>query len=550
MTLQPLAHAKTLAELLLERLTCGGETLALHVSHTDGSAATRTWNELRDDVAAMIAVLQDLNVAPGACVAQLSENRYEWLLVDFACLLLQAVHVPLHASLSGWQAVEQITHSGALLVFVSTAAQADKLAQVKERWPTGVQFISHEPCSGLLGDAWQGQTDQLLRGTAGERALAAFPPLRTIDESTLATILYTSGTTGQPKGVMLTHGNLCSNAVAATMAFGPQADEVRLGFLPLSHIFARTCDLYSWLVRGSELVLSAGRDHVLAECARFQPTVLNGVPYFFEKIYRSLCEKQVHETPGILQKVLGGRIRYCNSGGAALPLHVFDYYHAQGVPLLEGYGLSETSPVITLSTPDAFKRGSCGQPVTGVEVSIAADQEILTRGPHVMHGYYQMPEATQDVLASGWLKTGDLGYLDSDGFLFITGRKKELIVLSSGKNIAPVYLEGLLMRNPAIAQAMVVGDGHSYLVALIVPRDLADAGADAAIVARYQRMVDDALAECSHHEQIRRITLLPEPFSIERDEMTPKLSLRRPVIAQHYAAEIDAMYAADQTECD
>jgi long-chain acyl-CoA synthetase len=551
MPLSPITHATTLAELLRERLEHGGDRLALHGPCADrDECLTRTWEELRNEVAAMVGVLRSQGVAPGDRVAQLSENRLEWLLVDFACLLSHAVHVPLHASLTGFQAMEQIAHAEADLVFVSTKEQAAKLAEVRDLWPAEVGFISHSPCDGLLGDRWRGESDQLMReeqhrNPDDERD--DFEPARSVEPDTLASILYTSGTTGEPKGVMLTHGNLASNAIASTMAFGEQPDEVKLNFLPLSHIFARTCDLYSWLVRGGQMVLASSREKVLAECVRFQPTVINGVPYFYERIYRTLCEKNVADTPGIVRKMLGEHIRFCNSGGAPLPAHVFDYFHAQGVPLLEGYGLSESSPVITLSTPEAFKRGSCGQPIMNVEVSIAEDGEILTRGPHVMHGYYKSPEATQAVLTSGWLRTGDLGHLDEDGFLFITGRKKELIVLSSGKNIAPVYLESLLMVSPAIAQAMIVGDGRSYLTALIVPsepiQDLAVAQQ------RFEKIIHAALEQCSYHEQVRRFTLLSQPFSIERGELTPKLSLRRQEIAAHYAREIAAMYADDQQSC-
>lgn len=549
MSLAPIYHARTLAELLLDRFAHGGDELALHVPAVDGSdCLTCSWSELRDDVASLALAMNAFGISPGDRVAQLSENRYEWVLVDFACLLLQAVHVPLHASLSGFQALEQVQHAEARLVFVSTATQAAKLAEVKDRWPVDLRFVTHTVCDGLLGEHWAGETDQWMReqqeSVVGMSLAELFPIAKSIDEQTLATILYTSGTTGEPKGVMLTHGNLVSNASATTKAFGEQPDEVKLNFLPLSHIFARTCDLYSWLVRGGELVLASSRENVLAECVRFQPTTINGVPYFYEKIYRALCDKGLLETPGIVQKMLGGRMRTCNSGGAALPKHLFDYFQSQHLPLLEGYGLSETSPVISASTPECYRRGSCGRLIDDVEVSIAEDGEVLTRGPHVMHGYYKAPLATQEVMTSGWLRTGDLGFLDNDGYLHITGRKKELIVLSSGKNIAPVYLESLLTSHPAIAQAMVVGDGRSYLAALIVPSDPARPVGD------YDRIIADALAPCSHHEQVRRYVVLPRAFSIERDELTPKLSLRRRVVAKNFAVEIESLFAGDQRPCD
>lgn len=540
---QPLYDAPTLAHLLAERFAAGGDDVALHAQLPDGEFHAIRWRELQVTVDATVTVLLQAGVQPGDRVAQLSENRFEWILVDFACLLLQAVHVPLHASLSAEQVLEQVTHCGARVMTISSRQQAEKFAAVRARWPQPLHIIGYEDFADLASDAWLGVLTSLCQNTRhGEGYETLKDYAANITPQTLATILYTSGTTGEPKGVMLTHGNLVTNAAASQRAFGERPGEVKLGFLPLSHVFARTCDLYCWLVSGGELVLASCREKVLEEIAAFSPTTLNGVPYFYDKIYQSLAAKDLLHTPGILQHVLGGRMRFCNSGGAALPPHLFDFFDAQGVPLCEGYGLSETSPVISLSTPENRRRGSVGRPIDGVEVRIAHDGEILTRGPHVMHGYYHNHESTQEVLTSGWLATGDLGRLDDDGFLYVTGRKKELIVLSSGKNVAPVYLEGLLTAHPAIAQAMVYGDGRGYLTALIVPA-APQAPHDAE---QLQRIVNDCLQACSHHEQVRRITLLTEPFSLEREEMTPKLTLRRGVIAEHYAAEIAAMYAGGE----
>jgi long-chain acyl-CoA synthetase len=255
---------------------------------------------------------------------------------------------------------------------------------------------------------------------------------------------------------------------------------------------------------------------------------------------------------------LGSAILRCCAGGAALPDYLYDYYHAQGVPLLQGYGLSESSPVITLSTTEHTRRGSCGRAIPGVEVRIADDGEILTRGPHVMPGYYENPQATAEVLKEGWLYTGDLGRMDNDGYLYITGRKKELIVTLGGKNIAPVYLESLLTQDPLILQAMVVGDGRPFLSALIVPNPDAlkheilsrgitvtsreKALAHPEVLYLYQQRIAERLAVVSHFEQVREFTLLSRGFSIEAGELTPKLTLRRKEIAAHFAAEIEAMY--------
>ena len=285
----------------------------------------------------------------------------------------------------------------------------------------------------------------------------------------LATILYTSGTTGEPKGVMLSQRNLASNAVASVEAFGSRSEDLRLTWLPLSHIFARTCDLYTWLVTGCRLALAESPEAVIATCHQLQPTLINGVPYFYEKVQRRFTEAGLADKPGELVKLFGGRMRLCVSGGAALPPHVARFYEAQGLRLLQGYGLTETSPVIATESEKAHKLGTVGRAVPGVEVRISAEGEIQTRGPHVMLGYWHDPKSTAATIEDGWLRTGDLGQLDAEGFLQITGRKKELIVTAGGKNIAPAYLEGLLIEDPLIQQAVVIGDGRNFLTALIVP---------------------------------------------------------------------------------
>jgi long-chain acyl-CoA synthetase len=306
--------------------------------------------------------------------------------------------------------------------------------------------------------------------------------------------------------------------------------------------------LYCWVAEGSRLALAESRETVIADCQAIKPTCLNGVPYFYDKVYRGLCEKGLQNVPGAVKMALGGAIETCCAGGAALPNHLYDYFHGQGVPLVQGYGLSESSPVITLSTETQHRRGSCGRAIPGIELRIAPDGEILTRGPHVMRGYYENPAATAEVLLpDGWLATGDLGHLDADGFLYITGRKKEILVTLGGKNIAPVYLESLLTEDPLILQAMIVGDGRSYLSALIVPnQQLVDeelrkrgSGDREALL---RERIDRRLANVSSYEQVRKFAVLPRPFSIEAGELTPKLSLRRKEIAAHFAVEIESLY--------
>jgi long-chain acyl-CoA synthetase len=492
-------------------------------------------------------------------VIQLSENRREWIVCDLAIQLAQAIHVPVHAPLTGQQIAWQIADSGAQVVLFSTASQAEKLAGEADRLPAALKFYSFDPCDAPIAGTRVGRLSDL-QPSADDAELLAVErrALQAVTPDSLATILYTSGTTGEPKGVMLTQRNLASNAVATLAAFEQTRDDLRLNFLPLSHIFGRTCDLYTWIVTGSQLALAQSRETVVDDCRTFRPTLVNGVPYFFDRVYRAIRDAGKAERPGSLRDYLGGRLRMVCAGGAALPDHVFDFFTAQGVPILQGYGLTETSPVISASTPTRNKKGAVGPPIPGVEVRIADDGEILTRGPHVMVGYYKQPQATAEVLEDGWFHTGDLGALDDDGFLKITGRKKEILVTTGGKNVAPVLIESLLTQDPLIAQALVIGDGRDYLTALIVPesehlkaeilaRGIAVASreqalAHADVLALFRERIARCLSGVSHYEQVQRFTLLGRGFSIEQEELTAKLSLRRKIIEQHFAAEIEAMY--------
>lgn len=536
----------------------------------DGSRfVALSWAELHRAVADMATLLAECGVEPGDRVAHLSENRREWVITDLAIQAGGAIHVPLHAPLTGVQIAEQVLHCGARVLVVSGAAQLAKLVPLASRLGRDLRVLSYEPADSIAApwvirtvgsDAFfsldRQRGDGLLRNWS-ER----------LDGSDVATILYTSGTTGEPKGVMLTHANLSGNAQNMLVSFAQSEKSScehyrRLSFLPMSHIFARTCDIYGWIVSGGEIAVARSRDSVLQDCALVRATWINAVPYFYEKVWRGLRDAGVADQPGALRAAFGGSMSICCSGGAALPPHLFDYYQSQGLPILEGYGLSETSPVISISTPAVFRRGCAGKPIPTVEVRIAEDGEILTRGPHVMREYYRDPGATAEVLRDGWFHTGDLGAIDADGFLSITGRKKELIVTAGGKNIAPVLLESLLTQDPRILQAMVVGDSRNYLTALLVPNweqlaralasaELADpenAGraSDERVIKLMRQIVAERLSDLAPYEQVRRFTLLQRPFSIDAEELTPKLSLRRKNIAARYDNEIAAMYADER----
>ena len=370
------------------------------------------------------------------------------------------MHVPIHVTLSGEQIADQIATSGARLVFVSSG---ELLAKFAGHLSHGETVIVHD--EHAIGEEKPPLRE--IRSSNADGSVGASPSRAAADD--LATILFTSGTTGRPRGVMLSQGNLAWNAAAAADAHHDGTVETRLNILPFSHIYARTCDLYTWLYRGSRLVLGESRETLARDCQLVQPTVLSGVPYLFERIADRVRASGVADEAAALAGVFGGRMKLLVCGGAAVAPEVEAWYADRRMPLLPGYGLTETSPVISLSTPASRKLGSVGRPLAGLDVRIAADGEILVRGPNVMLGYWQDEAATAEAIRDGWLHTGDLGALDGDGFLTIGGRKKELIVLSTGKKVLPTRVESLLGASPLVDQVAVFGEGRAGLVALIVP---------------------------------------------------------------------------------
>jgi long-chain acyl-CoA synthetase len=528
-----------------------------------GAVVTKTWRELARDAAAFAAAIQLQGIAKGDRIALVSPNRYEWILCDLAILSLGAVNVTLHNSLTGPQQHFQIVDSEAKLVIVAGAEQIEKL-NAAPPLPAGVRVVSLDATEAKLADQAVPQLTTAATNLADGAAQAwCETALATVAAGDLAAILYTSGTTGDPKGVMLSHGNLASNAEAIVAGFrGSQYDEHfrdrRLNLLPLSHIFARTCDLYCWLVSGSEIALADSPQTAVADCAEFRPMIINAVPYFYDRAMRRLQESGMADEPGILPMVLGGQVRHLCSGGAPLPDHVAQFFCDRGVRLTQGYGLTETSPVITMNTPDEHRHGTVGRPAPGIEVRIADDGEVITRGPHVMLGYWKRPAETAEVLRDGWFHTGDLGAIDADGYLRITGRKKELLVTSGGKKVVPSVVEALLSADPLVRQVVVVGDGRKYLVALVVPDidRLAEAAREAGIATAADAMLRDPrvvalvearlkprLAQLSHYEQVQKIALLDREFTVDREELTLTMKLRREQIVENFRDVIDRLYA-------
>jgi long-chain acyl-CoA synthetase len=556
----------TLVKFIADAIARGGSKPALHVPVGDSADfQLLSWADLGQEVRRLAAGLRRAGVQPGDRVVQVSENRYEWILVNLAVHMARAVHVAVHATLSARQIAHQVSDCQARFVLLSTADQVAKLITAEQELPRGLQFYSYEATELEINQQPVVPLTELYTaiGKDSARAIAEEAIERT-KAGDLATILYTSGTTGEAKGVMLSHANLTSNAIASCNAFETAIEDIRLTWLPLSHIFARTCDLYTWLYRGSQLAICENREKIIAHCQAIQPTLLNGVPYFFEKVFRGLSDKgklglaegsdQTH-----LQILLGGNMRACCSGGAALPNHVAEFFNREGVPLVQGYGLTESSPVISTATPIRNKLGTVGPAVEDVEIRIDDDGEILTRGPHVMLGYWRKPEETTAAIQDGWLHTGDYGELDADGYLTVTGRKKELIITAGGKNIAPVFLESLLAESPLVHQSIIIGDGRKFLSALIVPNpdnlraeiisrripvfSAAEALVHPSVLELYRQQIDERLSGAGNCEQIRKFALLGRGFTVEQEELTPTLKLRRSVIHEHFAAEIEAIYA-------
>lgn len=546
--------------MLARRRHESGQQTALWRPRGDGFESV-TWNSLVDEVCQLAAALEDLGLRPGDRAVLVSENRYEWVLFDLAVHVARGAHVAVHASLTGPQIAYQITDCGATIVVVSTREQAIKLAEVAESLSTNPIFLTLESQTVDLASLRFQPLMERARLASLDRGKALFElAVAETSPRDLATILYTSGTTGEPKGVMLSHGNLATNALASCAALGYRRRDLRLCWLPLSHIYARTCDLYCWIAEESELALAESRETVLRDCQRIRPTYLNGVPYFYDKVMQHVIATGSADSPDALIELLGGRLELCCAGGAALPRHVTEFFQNRGVTLVQGYGLTESSPVITAGSSTANRIGTVGPPISGVDVRIADDGEVLTRGPHVMLGYWNRPDATAEAICDGWLRTGDLGSLDRDGFLTITGRKKELIVTAAGKNIAPTMIEALLCEDALIAQAIVIGDDRNYLVALLAPnRDqlraeivsrrlpissAAEALAHDAVRSLFSERIAARLAQVAPHEQVRKFTLIGRAFSIESGELTPTLKMRRKVIEQNFAAEIAAMYGS------
>ena len=573
-----------------------GNKPALAHKPKGGTYEDISYTELDASVAAFSKGLNALGVEKNDRVAILSENRPEWAITDFGSLKVGAVTVPMFSTLTAAQVGYILKDSGAKIICVSTEKQLEKVSAIRDEVPTLEQII--------IFDAIEGETPEGVIQFDAVSELAGEATDSAASEDDIATIIYTSGTTGNPKGVMLTHANFISNVEACKSLIDVSETDVLLSFLPLSHVFERLGGHYVPLFSGAKIAYAESTFTVAQNMKEVAPTVMLSVPRLYETMHERIL-RAVQEGSSLKQKIFhwgvsvgsavssaiqqgkkpsailqlqqgiadklvfaklkeatGGRLRFFVSGGAALPQSIAEFFHAAGILILEGYGLTETSPVISMNHPGKWKFGTVGAQVPGIEVQIAEDGEILTRGPHVMKGYFNNDTATAEVIdADGWFHTGDIGIIDEDGFVKITDRKKNIIVLSNGKNVAPQPIESELVRSPFISQIMVVGSERKNLAALIVPNfdalkawasengietdDLSVMLQAREVQQHIQSEIRSRLTDFADFEQVRRFTLLDKEFSQEDDEMTPTLKLKRNVIIEKYGDAIDGMYPED-----
>lgn len=547
--------------------------------------------EIYRAVVGVARALESWGVRKGDRVAILSENRPEWTIADFAALSLGAVTVPVYSTQTPEQTAFVLSDSGARVIAVSTKHQLEKVLTIQRHTP--VERI-------LVMDAVDTARAVQMQGLILHGPTGPDPEFdarsRSIGPDDLATIIYTSGTTGTPKGAMLTHGNMASNIARSMERFGlGTKEEVSVSFLPLSHVTARHVD-FALLYRGVVLAYCPDIAQLAQALAEVQPAIFIAVPRVYEKIRQQVilkaagfpksaiyrwalsvgrtyrAETLAGTRPAALSwKIadrlvfsrvragMGGKAEEFISGGAPLGRELAEWYADIGIPIHEGYGLTETSPVIAVNTPGAHKLGTVGKPLANVEVRIADDGEVLVRGPSIFKGYWNRPEETRDAFVDGWFKTGDIGQLDRDGYLSITDRKKDLIKTSGGKFIAPQPIENSLKLNPLVGTAVVIGDRRKFPAVLIAPHfpvleDWARANqvdfgsrqslvANAKVQALYEGIIEELNQNLARFEKLKRVLILPEEFSAADGTLTHTLKVRRRGIEDRYQALIDEMYA-------
>ncbi len=561
-----------------------------------------TYPEFREATESLALGIAALGVKRGDKVAIISENRPEWVYTDMALLALGAVDVPLYPSLTSESIEFILNNSDSKGVIVSTKFQLNKLLKIKSNLKT-VNFIilmnekdmvTDEPSLYTFSDVQR--MGEIFRQNHPHYFKDA---MKQVNENDLCTIIYTSGTTGEPKGVMLTHKNILSNVKSAHDVLPISSSDVFLSFLPLCHIFERMGGYYTAFSTGGVVCYAESIETVAQNMLEVHPTIVTTVPRLFERIYSKII-KNVESQPPTKRKIfywavdvgkkyarvkkaglftihltvqyklaeklvfhklrekMGGKLRFFISGGAALSRELGEFFEAVGVMIIEGYGLTETSPVLSANRLDDYKFGSVGKLFPGVDIKIASDGEILARGPNIMQGYYKNKKETQEVLKDGWFHTGDIGMFDSDGFLVITDRKKHLFKTSTGKYIAPTPIENIFLSSKFIDQFVLIGDRRMFLSALIVPdfeaikeyadsnkipyKDIAELTSKSEIIKIVEQDIGSLQKSLANYEKIRKFTLLDHQFTLESGEVTPSMKLKRKKIEEKYSILIENMY--------
>jgi len=556
-------------------------------------------NQIYQRVRALAQAFLIWGAQKGDRIALIAENRWEWAVTDFAALAIGAVDVPIYPTLTGDQIAVLVADAGCRIAVVSTRQQFDKLNAV--RGQTALERILMMDPAAPEGAIPFGE---VLKG-ADERGAERDPVFdalaRSVEPKDPATLIYTSGTTGEPKGVVLTHGNMAADQNCAPEEFSFDSTDALISFLPLSHVTARALDYIMYLF-GVQVAYCSKFDKLPQAMHEIRPTVFVGVPRVFEKI-RQEIERRAGLSPvkkrllawaiGVgaghidtvydgrrpssplwkladklayskVREAFGGRVRIFVPGGAPLGIDTAKWFASVGIALWEGYGLTETSPVIALNTPITHRIGSIGKPISNVKVKLAEDGELLVRGPSVFSGYWQKPEMTADCFdPEGWFRTGDIARFDSDGFLYITDRKKELLKTSGGKMVAPQPIENKLKNNMLVAQAALVGDRRKFISVLISPnftaledwarqhgikaKDRAELVTDSRVVALYAEIVREVNGSLANFESLKRFRVVADEWTQETGELTPSMKLKRRVITSRYAALIAALYEDEAT---
>ncbi len=587
----------SLAHLLVHSVTAYPKPDFMLVKK-DGAYRPIAAAEFGERVKHLALGLRALGFGHGQKLCLLSENRPEWTLTDFAALTAGGLTVPIYTTLVSEQIRYIVDDSDAAIVVVSNPEQWKKIEPLKPGLGKVRHYITFavEAPAGVLS-----LEDVLAKGRA---AAAAEPGLYDemvgrVKPEDEATLIYTSGTTGVPKGVILTHDNLLSNIKTASDIIEFSSKDTVLSFLPLSHILERMV-MFTYIYKGCTVAFAESVEAVAQNLVEVRPHIMVSVPRVFEKIYTKVMD-QVLSSPALRRRIFfwalkvgkeagvltlakkplpgglklrkavaaklvfskiiartGGRVRFFVSGGAPLSKDIAEFFYAIGLVILEGYGLTETSPLLAVNTFEDLRLGTVGKPAPGIDIRIASDGEILARGPNIMKGYYKKEAETREIMEGGWFHTGDIGHFDPDGFLVITDRKKDLLVTSGGKNVAPQPIENLLKTSPYIANAVVIGDRRRFVAALVVPdfdklqgfakaqgiaaASLEDLCREPRVVAFLKAEVDRATPLLASYERIKKIVVLPRDFDIEKGEITPSLKVRRANVTSEYQEAIEALY--------